>query len=41
MDAFFKWRRHGAGQALVAAIFAAGFLAAGIYFAARDRSRDR
>ncbi len=38
LDAFFEWR-HGARQALVAAIAAAGFFAVGIYFAARAKFR--
>jgi hypothetical protein len=41
IDAFFAWRRHDGRQALVAAIVAIGFVAAGIYFAARGKSRGR
>lgn len=41
VDAFFAWRRQDARQAVVAAIVATGFVAAGIYFAARAKSRAR
>jgi hypothetical protein len=41
IDALFAWRRHDARQALVAAIVALCFFAAGFYFAARRKARIR
>jgi hypothetical protein len=41
IDAGFAFRRHDSKQALVAAVVAACFVAAGLFFAARGKSRIR